>query len=945
MFMRYIFFPLCFFLFNQKTFSQSKLTGTLTDADDHSPMIGASVKLFPVSDSTQWQGMVTNDSGKFEFSNLSKGLYQLQFNYTGYKAFEQKAFVNNTDKNLGEIALSKNTTVLKDVNIVENQTRVEQKTDTSEYNSRAYKTNKDATAEDLVTKMPGITSENGTVKAHGETVQKVMIDGKEYFGDDASLALKNLPSEIVDRVQVFDRMNDQSNFTGFDDGNSQKAMNILTKNGMNNGLFGKFYAGYGYLTDSRYSAGASLNWFKGNRRLSFIGMSNNVNQQNFSSQDLLGLTGSSGGGGPRGGGMGGFGGGRGGSGRGGGGNWNQGNNNFLVGQSGGIATTHSAGINYTDVFGKKNNIKLSGSYFFNLTDNLNKTELTRSYFNTGDTSTVYKEANTTTSRNMNHRINLRLEYIIDTNNILTFTPKFNYQDNSQTNEIDAQNLFSEGTTLSRTLSTYTSKSNGYNASGDLLFQHRFNKRYRTLSINAATTINNKYGNTSQLAQNNYETVSDSSTLDQQGNSASTSYKVNGNVTYTEPAGKTGMVQLSYEPSYTWNKVDKETFNSDTAAKTYSLLDTSLSNRYDNDYMTHRASASYRVKGEAYNITIGLAGQYALLTGATLFPFSSNTVRSFYNLLPNAQFNYKFKNGSNLKISYRTSTNPPSVQQLQNVIDNTNPLLLSAGNPDLKQSFSHFLMTRYGYTSLKKGQTFFAFASFNYTQNYIGNSTLIAASDTLLNDMVTLRTGSQLTQPVNLNGNMSVNSFFTYGLPITKIKCNINFNAGFNYTRTLGLINNATNWSNTYGVNGGLVLSSNINEKIDFTVSYNGNYNIVKNTLQTSANNNYYTHNANLKFNWQFWKGFVLNTGLQNTLYSGISNGFNQNIFLWNAALGYKFLKDESLDVRFSVNDVLNQNSGISRTVTETYVEDSKNQVLKRYLMVTVTYTLRNFKKR
>jgi hypothetical protein len=272
------------------------------------------------------------------------------------------------------------------------------------------------------------------------------------------------------------------------------------------------------------------------------------------------------------------------------------------------------------------------------------------------------------------------------------------------------------------------------------------------------------------------------------------------------------------------------------------------------------------------------------------------------------------------------------------------LQLTAGNPNLKQNYTHFVMARYGFTNTKTAQSFFAFVGVNIVQNYVGNSIFIASKDTLLNGNVTLRSGSQITSPKNLNGYMSVNSFLTYGLPITAIKCNLNVNAGFSYSRTPSEINNQINFSNNYTPTAGLVLSSNISEKIDFTLSYMGSYTMVKNSLRTSSDNNYFTHNANLKFNWQFWKGFVFNTSLQNTLYSGISQGFNQNIFLWNAALGYKFLKDKSLEVKFGVNDIMNQNNGISRTVSETYVEDARNKVLKRYWMMTVTYNLKYFKK-
>ncbi|MFN8287555.1 MAG: outer membrane beta-barrel protein [Chitinophagales bacterium] len=936
-----------FFVFSVLTITLSaqgfKLSGSLADNDDNSSLISANIILTSVKDSTDWKGVQSDLDGKFAFTNVANGGYKLKITYVGYETTEQFVRVNGADKDLGILKVKKGATLIRGVEVIEKEVRVEQKNDTSDYNAKAYKTNPDANAEDLVTKMPGITNENGTIKAQGEQVKKVTIDGKEYFGDDASMALKNIPADVVDRVQVFDRMSDQSNFTGFDDGNSQKAMNIVTKGNMNNGVFGKIYGGYGYLTDSRYSAGANVNWFKGDRRLSFIGLSNNVNQQNFSFQDILGMSGQTGGGGR----MMGMGGGPPGGRRGGGGGGFGGNSaidNFTVNQQGGITTTHSGGINYSDVWGKLHKVKFTGSYFFNWANNSNNSSLTRQYFNAGDSSTYYKESSQNSSRNINHRVNLRVEYTIDSMNTLIFTPKFSTQQNNQTNNILGENSIAQTELLGTTQSNYHSKNFGYTASGDLVWQHKFKKQYRTISISAGTTINNKDGSSNQLAANTFADTLNNTSINQQADNNSQSYTVNGNISYTEPAGKSGMIQISYVPSYTWNMADKETFRYDSTSSNYSLLDTLLSNKYNNQYMKQNGGLSYRVKGKQWSLMVGVNGQYALLTGSNQFPYSYTTRRDFFNVLPSAQFNYRFKNNSNLRVNYRTSTSAPSITQLQSVIDNSNPLLLSSGNPNLKQTYTHFAMARYGFTNTKKGQSFFAFGSFNYTQNYVANSTIIATKDTVLNGDVVLHAGSQFTQPVNTKGNMTVNAFLNYGLPITKIKCNINFNAGFTYNRNPSLINTLSNWSNTYGVNGGVVLSSNINDKIDFTLSYFGNYNIVKNTLQKTSDNNYYTHNANLRFNWMFWKGFVFNTSLQNTLYAGIAQGYNQNIFLWNASLGYKFLKDKSLEVKASVNDVLNQNSGISRTVNDTYIEDTQTQVLKRYLLVTVTYNLKFYKK-
>lgn len=301
-------------LINISGYSQSySIKGILIDAQDNSALISANVMLTRADNQDFKQFTVSDVEGNFSFSGLSNGVYTLKFTYVGYTEKLLTAKIEGQDKLLGKVLLAQSAKILNDVNVVEKSPQlVEQKADTAVYNANSFKVNKDATTEDLVTKMPGIVNDNGTIKAQGEEVKKVLIDGKEYFGDDVSAALKNLPADLIDKVQIFDRMSDQSQFSGFDDGNSQKAMNITTKKGMNNGVFGKCYAGFGYINNSRYSAGANVNWLSGNRRISLISMFNNINQQNFSMQDLTGALGTSapsGPGGMRGGGRGGRGGG------------------------------------------------------------------------------------------------------------------------------------------------------------------------------------------------------------------------------------------------------------------------------------------------------------------------------------------------------------------------------------------------------------------------------------------------------------------------------------------------------------------------------------------------------------------------------------------------------------------------------------------------------------
>ncbi|OWY19148.1 TonB-dependent receptor [Sphingobacteriales bacterium UPWRP_1] len=942
--MKQLLFCLSFLMASAIYAQKGSVSGMVTDAGDNSTLVGATVLLYNVPDSSRSKGTITDELGKFTLENVPKGQYNLRVSFIGYSVYQTAVLVGNKAINLGVIPLAQETELLKEVQVESTQIRAQQKGDTTEYNANAYKVNPDADAQQLIAKMPNINVENGTVKAQGEDVKKVLIDGKEYFGDDATLALRSLPAEVIDKIQVFDRMSDQSRFTGFSDGNDQKTLNIVTKAGKSNGQFGKIYAGYG--TNTRYWAGGNVNLFKGKRRISILGLTNNINQQNFDTQDLLGVFGSQGSrqrgnwGGP---GMG-----RGGPGGGGrqGGGWQGGGDmyNFLVGQQGGITAATALGINYADKWGKKTDV--TASYFFNYSDNNNSTVLTRTLL-TGADNQVYSENNKAQTNNYNHRLSLRMEFTIDSANSIILTPKLSLQNNSKETLLQGQNTLS-GALLNQADNLTTADNNGYNFTNDLLLRHKFKKNGRTVSANFGTELNNKTGNTSLLSETVYYTLPDTTiTLEQQANTDNISRTLSGNVTYTEPTGKNGQLQVSYSPSTTYSLSDKKTFNFDAQSNEYALPNLLLTNKFENNYTTHRTGISYRYNTERANFMAGVNHQYAILNGEQLFPplplQLGKVEKTFTNFLPTAMFQYKFSSSANMRVFYRTSTSPPSVTQLQNVIDNTNPLLLNVGNPDLKQNFFQMLVTRFGYANTATGRSLFAFVFTSNTINYIGNSVFIAPSDTIILSNISLLKGAQLNKPVNLNGFWNVRSFLTYGLPVKALKSNLNLNAGFTYNRTPGLVNNQTNNANNYNINAGLVLGSNISEKIDFTISYTANYNIVNNSILPELDNNFFLQQAGARVSWQFWKGFVLNTEANETLYRGLDATLNQHFVLWNAGLAYKFLKNNAAEVQIKVYDLLNQNNSLTRNVTETYVEDTQTQVLRRYAMLTFTYNLRNFK--
>lgn len=911
-------------------FSQAQtaqITGAVIDSVSRQAVVGAYVSVSRTTPDAKPEYVTTDVNGKFTFTGLAAQVpYLLKVSYLSYKDFTKTITLTKDAQDLGTILLTEAIANLKEVKVVGQVTAMEQKGDTTQFNAAAYKTNPDATTEDLIQKMPGITVANGTVTAHGETVNRVLVDGKPFFGDDAALTLKSLPAEVVDKIEVFDKLSDQAQFTGYDDGNAQKTINIVTKADKRMGQFGKVFGGYGL--DDRYQAGGNVSFFKGNQRISVIGLSNNVNVQNFSSQDLLGVSG--GGGGNRGGGSAG---------------------NFLVGNQSGITGTNSFGLNYANKLGKK--VDLSGSYFFNRTSNSNIQGLSQEYFLQGATANqFYKENSRTNSTNSNHRLNFRLEYNIDPKNSLIITPRLSFQDNHSGSVKAGLTTLGEGGSLVNSSDNSQGNANkGYNFSNDILFRHAFEKKGRTVSLNVNTQLNDRNGRRDLYSRNMYfdaqmmgDTAMRGDTIDQHSFTHSDGITLGGNLVYTEPISTTGQLQFNYGFTVQNSNSNKDTYNMSYDDGTYSDLDSLLTNNFDNRYLTNRAGLSYRYRKNGWSANLGLDLQNTGLYSQQLAPVRNKVDQSFTNLLPNAMVNYRSKTGAQFRAFFRSSTNQPSISQLQNVIDNSNPLSLTAGNPDLKQEYRNMVNLRYSLAGAKRPYSLNAMLFLTQTNNAIVNSTVIAQEPTTLPNGLFLERGARFTAPINVDGSWNARSFLAFGKPIAPLKLNVNLTTGFNYLRSPGMINYVPNYSNTYAISQGLVVSSNISDKLDFTVSYSGNYNVVRNSIQPNLNNNYYTQGITGRVNWIFGKGFVFQTDINNQSYRGLGQGFNQNFTLWNAAIGKKFLKNNAGELKLTVFDILKQNNSITRSVTETYVQDVTNRVLTQYAMLTFTYTLRNFGK-
>ena len=936
---------------------QAQLTGTVMDRSTRTPLEGANITLVNSRDTAQKHFGATGKDGKFTLSNLSAGQYSLKASFVGYLEMQRSITLTGTSLNLGILALSQRAILMGEFVVNGLVPPVVQVGDTLQFNSKAFKLNVDASAEDLVSRLPGVTVENNTVKAQGEEITQVFVDGKRFFGDDPMIALRNLPAEVIDKIQVYDKLSDQSELTGFNDGQTTKTINIITRQDRRRGQFGRIVAGYG--DEGKYQAVANVNIFQGGRRITVLGQSNDINQQNFSMQDFLGAMGGGGGGGGFAGGMmggmrggGGGGGARSGGGPGGSGGRGFGGalpsqaaqqmSNFSIGQQNGISTTHALGVQLTDSWWTGLNVE--ANYFFNLADNQRNDLTNRQYFLPPDTSEYYRQNSATDGKNYNHRLNMRFDYTIDSTNELIFMPRLSLQSNATSSNSTGSTWWLQNVSLSQSGTMNSTNVDGYTSSNALTYRHKFDIPGRSISIQANANMNDRKSDRYLQSQNLYflgqTTQADS--LNQLANTSTKGYSLSATVAYTEPITVSGLMQINYTISKTDNSTNKRSLNYNILTGLYDTPDLTATNEVESGYLTQRGGLGYQYRGDGYDMNFGVGYQTASLSADRTFPTSITTDKTFANVLPTATFHIGVTRTNNIQLLYRTATSPPPISQLENTIDNTNPLLLSAGNPDLKQNYTHSLTARYTTTNLQSMESFFMMVSGGITQDYIGNSLFLAQKDTLLEGGVILKQGSQLTRPLNLGNQNTLRAMATYSFPFTFISSNVNFNSGYTFNQTPSLVNGTTNTANTTTFSEGFGIASNISQDLDFTISYSANFNSLKNSIQASLDNKYFSHTASIRFNWTFWGGLTLRTDARNQLYTRTDVGYNQSYTLWNITLAEKFLKDNAGELSVQAFDVLNQNKNINQTVTDSYIEVQQTNNLHQYFLFTFTYRLNNF---
>ena len=912
------FFTLFTLHFTPYTFAQKiTIKGTLRDTSNR-PLEGATVMLLDGKDTSLVSFARSQSTGAFEFKNVASANYFLKATFMGLQPLNQLITPSGGDVlDLGPIQMVPVPKDLKEVVIKGERDPVTIKQDTIEYNAGSFKVQPNAVVEDLLKRLPGVeVARDGTVKAQGQEVRRVTIDGKEFFGRDPKIATKNLPADAVDKVQVFDRKSDQAQFTGIDDGQREKTINLSLKEEKKKGVFGNATAGVG--PDSRYSIKANFNRFTKTRQMSFLGMANNINQQGFLIDDYMNFTGNSqrmmSGGGVR-------------------LQFNSEDDATIPlnfgGRNNGFVTSGGAGLNYNDQLTKKT--ELQSNYFYNQLDQLIERETNReSFLPSGSFKTKQNTAQNT--RNATHRANWTIDHKIDSLNSLKWTNNLSYaQNNSNTGSGSSSTnasggLENEGTRLS------TAQGNNWRVNSELLWRHKFGKKGRTISTNFTLGLEQSDRDGTLRAVNSFYNLAGQKnridTLRQTNTQTNDRQSYGLTASYTEPLGKRRYLELNYAVNFSQNDVNRRVFDVNGEGQS-PRFNTQLSNQFRNDFIYQRGGFNLRFNDKKYNFSLGTSVQRSALEGDLILQ-NTHIARTFTNLLPNMRFQYNFATSRNLNLTYDTDVQAPSILQLSPIVDNTDPLNISTGNPNLHPEYNHRVSLNFFNFNQLSFSNLFAFVNLNYTTNKIANAQQIDAN--------LVRT----YRPVNVKDDYTLISNISKGFRIKAINTRVNFSTNLLMNRGISPINEVNNRTRRLESRNTLRLEYRFKEIIDLSTSAAITYNQTQYSLNTGLNQSFVNQNYDVEGNVKLSKTLNVTSTLDYSIYNFAGSSFNQKVPIWNASISKFFLKNNKGELKFSVVDMLNRNVGINRIAQVNFVQDERIRSLGRYFQLSFTYSLKSF---
>lgn len=911
-------------LFAQKI----SITGIVADGDGKA-MENATVLLLAASDSSLVSFGRTKANGSFELRNVNLAANCfLKLTFVGYEPYFQDILkdtkpTNGTTLELGGIRMTPLSKMLNEAVVKAERDPVKINGDTTEFNASSFKVQPNATAEDLLKKLPGMeVDRNGNVKSQGEAVTQVLVNGKKFFGKDPKIALQNLPAGAIDKVKTYDKRSDQAEFSGIDDGEREKTIDIQLKKDYSQGTFGNGTLGGGGVEGdvaSRYLGKFAINNFSKTQQLSFLGNGNNINQTGFSFEDYAGFTGTTrqmaGGGGGR---------------------VSSDNSSGVpldMGGTKGFLKTWSGGVNYNKVFSKKTELNMS--YFFNdqISDNRRVTDR-ENFLSTG--SFFSKTTSNSLTDNMNHRMNITLDQKIDTFTSLKLTSNLSMTKNSSNSTSESENKRSDGTPQNSGLNVNNTEGGGMSAQNSLLLRRRFMKKGRTASANVFLNYNESTSDGFLDAKQTFYRNGlrfDSTTL-QDDNRVNNRTNYGTTLSFTEPLGKRQYLEANYSYSATVNEANREVYR---LVNNESIFNSNLSNEYVNDYIYQRAGLTYRMNKKEWNFSTGVQYQHSDLNGEFITQGTSVS-RPFDFILPNLRFEYSPIQGKRATFSYETSVREPSITQLQPIRDNTDPLYISRGNPDLKPEYNNRFRIGYNHFNQATFSAFFSNISFNYATNKITNAQTV---DTLLR---------RISQPINVKNDVNANGFIGYNKPLIPQILRLDTRTNFSYGRGISQINNTDNIQNpnskinsvenlTNRISAGLTLrlTLTVKDSFDFSVGGTVNHNRTSYSIQSTQNQKYNVYDLETDLNWRLPLGFKVFGSFTYNVIKGNTFGTSTGIPLLGGGVSKYMLKQNRGELKFQMVDILNKNQGYSRSADVNYIQEERVASLGRYALLSFTY--------
>lgn len=901
-------------LLTTAVFAQNTITlkGKIIEDVSKLPLESATVFITSVKDSTIIDYTISDKNGNFTLTTKKiVGPVYFKVSFIGFQEYIQKLESVTVSKDFGVLSVLDLPNDLNEVVIKGQAPPVRIKQDTLEFNASSFKVRPDSNVETLLKQLPGVeVSADGKITVNGKQVNNILVNGKPFFGKDGKVATKNLPSEIIDKVQISDTKTKEEELAGQAASSEEKTINLTIQEDKNKGLFGKFSGGLG--TDDRYESSGLINYFKNDQKLSFLGSSNNINSVGFSMDEIFDS----------------MGGGR--------NMYSSGDGSFNIngqqfGGGNGITKSNMIGLNYSDKFGKK--IDPSASYFYNSAENENKSRskvenlLPENRFITESSGETRNVSN-------GHNLNVEFEYKIDSLTTLNFRPKLK-KSNSHFTAKRGQNSVDEfGAALNETNSYTNNNNDDLSFENELYFFRKFNKKGRSLSLNLNNTNNSNETNSQDVSTTVlYKDLGNeiiSRNLIEYTENKHNRYSTS--ITYTEPI--TDSLTLSFGARYSWNNStdNKNTFNFDATNDRYSIKNDSLSNSTSTKTNNVNPFITIGIRKKKFNGRVTLGTEITRFENFSYYLDENTNLNKDY-ILPNVNgfFNYRFSKSKSVYMNYRYSVNLPSANQILPVVNISNPLNTITGNPDLdptKRNSFYLGFNNYDYAS-KSG--FYLYSGATIYNNQIVSSTVY--DDSAKRNTTFENTGITYNGYLGLSWDKSIKKeghTFKYSLGLN-----------LNYGLSKGLTNNKAYEAEAFSVSPEIELSWEFKELLTITPSYNYDFSDTKFKNYTLDGRSNFVHNFKIATTSYWPKNFVLGNDFGYTYNSNIADGFQKDFYLWNISLGYNFFGDKLL-AKVKVYDLLDQNVNATRTITPTAIQDIENTVLKRYAMFSLTYKIEKF---